>query len=59
MVVGGYSLARGNTSDRTGLDQPPFTPGSGAVTIQVGTRCFTDSADACTLNSAATAASCD
>jgi N,N-dimethylformamidase beta subunit-like, C-terminal/Putative metal-binding motif/Bacterial Ig domain len=41
-----------------GLDQPAFTAGAGTVTIQIGTRCFTDSADTCTLNPAASAASC-
>jgi hypothetical protein len=41
-----------------GLDQPPFAPGTGTVTVQVGERCFVDAADLCALSPAGTAATC-
>jgi hypothetical protein len=67
LAHGGIRTAKFRVRDRAvkyllkaqGLDQPAFAPGSGTVTIQIGTRCFTDSADACTLNPAGTSASCD
>jgi hypothetical protein len=32
------------------LDLPAFTPGTGSTTVIVGTRCFKDSGDSCTLS---------
>ena len=40
------------------LNQPEFTAGTATVTIQVGERCFVDSADVCTLSGSGKAAKC-
>jgi hypothetical protein len=33
-----------------GLNQPAFTPGTGTATVIIGTRCFKDDADTCTIS---------
>jgi hypothetical protein len=40
------------------LDEPAFTAGTGTATIQVGTRCFSDTADLCRVSGNGTNALC-
>ena len=42
----------------SGRDQPPFAPGDGTALIQVGPRCFVDSADTCTVSPSGSSARC-
>jgi len=41
-----------------GLDDPPFFAGTGTAFVKVGSRCFVDTADSCTVSASGSPASC-
>jgi hypothetical protein len=41
-----------------GLDSPPLVAGTGTAIVKVGSRCFVDTADSCTVSASGTSARC-
>jgi hypothetical protein len=56
--IKGDGVTTGYSVKALQLNQPPFSPGTGTVTVKIGDLCFLDSDDACITSTSGSAVKC-